>query len=326
MGSPLSFNHAGLERTCGNCHHPFRGVEDPSCAFPCHSGEEPETDSVIPYWTGVHYTKGRFGAESGCLGCHPAYCHSVTEKQRDIFSGGGTENSVACEPATVENLILPVPLTENTCGSCHPDGCARSTRCVDCHSEHLDSMPLAINRGDEIYPVKFAFPKKLLKIMDNDHVVESVPVVRILPVASVIARGEEFESNLEDLKPVMPPDNCLACHPGVLTRKPPTFEQTTRSIVPRTIFEHNIRGHARYRCKKCHRKSWLVERDPRENIFSMEECGKKCHYIDDCSGCHNFHDPAGKPGDHVDLPLKLELMLENESASETNSPEADVED
>ncbi|GEM_PF-2850635 len=318
MEQPLSFNHAGLEQNCGNCHHAFKGVNDTQCAFPCHSGGTPESNAMIPFTEGIHYIKGRFGHDD-CLECHPAECHSVPKGKKGKGPVGQERGGIPCEPQEVENLVLPDPLTVETCNSCHPAGCERSVRCFDCHVEHLDGMPLPVNRSDEVFPGKFAFSKKLLRLMESDHRAESVKVRRILPLGKLVKSDGTISYSVESLRSKMPAGNCLACHPGILNRVPPKPEHWGKSLVPKSIFRHNSPGHRKYRrCRSCHRSGWLVERDPEENIFTMEACGKRCHYIDDCTECHKFHHKAAKPGEHVDLPARLQYMLE---ATKTATPE-----
>ena len=259
--------------------------------------------------------RGQFN-NNNCLDCHPAECHSASKAKVDE-----NKNGAPCEPKIVENLILPEPLTVNTCEDCHASGCTRSTRCYDCHSEHLDGMLIPVNRSDEVFPTKFVFPAYLTEALDSDHQSWSVKVMRMAPVAELKSEGELVASRINDFVPHMPSDNCLACHPAVLTRTTPTPDQVDKSIVPRSVFLHNSPGHIRYqRCRSCHRRRWLVERDPYENIFTMEACSKKCHYADDCAGCHKFHDTAAKPGEHVDLPLRLQYQLESTPTATPEDP------
>ena len=316
MEQSLSFNHKGLDQRCGNCHHAFHGVNDSRCAYPCHAGIKPTSAAAIPYMQEIHYVGNSFN-NSDCLTCHPAECHTVSESDKQKRANNPLKSDMPCGPKVIENLMLPSPLTVNTCKSCHPDGCTRSVRCIDCHHEHLGGMPLAVNRPDEVFPGKFMFPAQLRKILEGDHQESSVDIVPVFPAASLIKTMDESVAiNLESLAPKMPSGNCLACHPGVLTRTPPTPEDIKKTLISKSMFRHDSPGHRRYRsCAKCHRKAWLTEPDPEENIFTMEACSEKCHYPDDCSGCHKFHDRVAKPGEHTDIPAKLKYFLESAAAT-----------
>ncbi len=315
MEGELSYNHAGLEKKCGNCHHAFEGVQDSRCTSPCHTGESQEAEIAIPYRGGIHYSDGEFKNDR-CFDCHPAECHPAPADREEEIEPVSGEGKVPCEPEPVENLVLPDPLTKNTCDDCHPGGCTRSTACMDCHPEHLEGMLLPANRSSEVFQGKFAFPGYMLRVLDSDYRMETVPVERIAPVPELGRKGllETYKLKNKGIRAKMHPANCLACHPGVLTRKPPSLEEVKESKVPRSIFTHNSPGHDRYRCSKCHLKSWLTEPDPRENIFTMEECAM-CHFSDDCHDCHDFHQPVAEPGAHVDLPYKVQRFLETAGAT-----------
>jgi len=311
MEQGLSVNHAGLEKRCGNCHHPFEGVKDSRCTFPCHAGEEPEGKVSIPYLGGIHYSGGGF-KNGRCFDCHPPQCHPVGAGMKEEMEPAEVEGRVPCKPEPAENLVLPDPLTKDTCDACHPGGCTRPADCIDCHSEHLEGMLLPVSSPSLVFRGEFAFPDYLLRVLDSDYRMKSVPVDRIAPVPG-LKKGkdlvETYELKNKGLIARMHPAGCLACHPGVLTREPPSSEEVKKSKVPRSIFTHNSPGHDRYRCSKCHLQSWLTEPDPRENIFRMEECNA-CHFADDCYDCHDFHQPAAKPGARVDLPYKVRRFLE----------------
>ena len=298
MEKPLSLNHRGLESNCGNCHHAFQKVSDEKCAKNCHAKNYLWSESVeyrarqagLPYPKEVHYFAGKFDKKKDCLSCHPAECHT-----RDLKKEPPTPMptyGAQCQAANRENLVLPQPLTEATCKNCHKE-CARSTRCYHCHQEHLDGLPITLNRPADVFPKTNAAPLALMTPRGN---------------LLNIKWTDQTVANFELIRGRMNEKNCMGCHPDILRRKPPTPDDIDKSIVSRSIFRHQSVGHSKYwHCTQpgCHMHKFPLQRDRNENIFTMETCSQKCHYPDDCGGCHRFHDPINQPGEHVDWPERL---------------------
>jgi hypothetical protein len=298
MEKPLSLNHQGLEKKCGNCHHPFQDVSDETCATNCHSKNYDWNKPVdfrvtqvgIPYPKEIHYYSGKFARKNGCLDCHPAECHSRDLSKQPLKPM--PDFGVRCEAKNQDNLVLPQPLAEYTCKSCHKK-CERSVRCYDCHIEHGDGMPLAVNRPGEVF-----------------FGAQAAPVGLMTPRGSLLKFEwtEQTMLNFEKTRGRMSEFNCMGCHPDVLHRKPPTPDDIDKSMVSRTIFRHDSPGHRRYwHCTECHIHKFPTARDREENIFTMEACAKRCHFADDCAGCHRFHDPVRMPNENVDWPERLKV-------------------
>ena len=310
MERPLSINHRGYENNCGNCHRAFEGVTDERCATTCHSENYMWSEQVdlrlrtpgIPYRKEIHYYAAKFDKKKDCLACHPAECHSRDLKKEPRVPM--PPYGVQCETNNQENLVLPRPLAENTCKSCH-DECPRSTRCYHCHEEHRDGMPITLNRPEDVFA---GTPPAPLALM--------TPRGRLQDIVWT----EQTALNFDRTRGRMNEKNCMGCHPDVLHRKPPTPDDIDKSIISRGMFRHLSLGHRRYwHCNQpgCHLHKFPLERDRNENIFTMETCTQKCHYPDDCGGCHRFHDPINRPGEHVDWPERLTVYNRLIGTSET---------
>lgn len=320
MPANLSFNHAGLEQKCGNCHHAFQGIKDENCAQNCHTKEYNwnipveyrQKYAAIPYPAESHYHEGKFGKKADCLSCHPAKCHPRDiQKQPTIASSNETTSQinteqfkdalltpditmkiVDCPTPQKDNLVLPNPLTEFSCKECHK-GCKRSVHCYDCHREHSDGTLITLNNSSDVFmglsasKISYISPRgKLAKIEWN----------------------MDIAFNFEQTRGRMSHLNCMACHPDVLTRNPPTPKMIENSIVSRSIFRHNSAGHKRYRkCTQCHTNGEFcaLEGIRENNIFRMEACTAKCHWKDECALCHRFHDPVNQQNEHVDWPWNI---------------------
>lgn len=322
MPAGLSFNHAGLEKRCGNCHHAFYGVNDENCAQNCHSKEYNWNIPVeyrqkyasIPYPAEIHYHDGKFSKKDDCLSCHPAKCHPRDTMKQPTISSPDDKTPVAqvnieqfkeaslypdittkiidCPTPQRDNLVLPNPISDSTCNECHK-GCKRSVRCYHCHREHSDGSLITVNNPSDIFMSLTAGKTSYMS-----------PRGRL----SKIEWNMDTVVNFEQSRGRMSHLNCMACHPRVLTRIPPTPEEIDRSIVSRSIFRHNSPGHKRYRkCTQCHTNGEFcaVEGIRENNIFRMEACTAKCHWKDECALCHRFHTPVNQTGEYVDWPWNI---------------------
>ena len=176
-------------------------------------------------------------------------------------------------------------------------------------------MPITVNDPDD----KF---QGLTIALKDDFLPGAIPEeiewaeVKPAPQRYSLPRGKFLEMDwtkndkimitFERFRARMHENNCMGCHPDILYRQEPTPDEIDKSKVTRSIFRHDSPGHRNYfKCKACHITKFPHKRDREENIFTMEACAKKCHYRDDCAGCHRFHEPIHKPGERIDWPYRL---------------------
>lgn len=109
---------------------------------------------------------------------------------------------------------------------------------------------------------------------------------------------------------------CLKCHQKVIPQLLDDFrtpEEIDNSVVPRSIFSHQSKGHQKQRCKRCHRVRHPDKREPERRMFTMGEC-YRCHDYDwrafpifNCTSCHKYHHKKARPElvgfERVDKPI-----------------------